>query len=160
MSEHIHYEGVRAYSCSDPACHSEDNLNRLERLAQMYEDDYGVDVREVEGGGAAGGLAGGLVAAGARLVPGFDLVADELDLHDRLEGADLVVTGEGFLDEHSFDGKAVEGSSDLDPRRPVGDPVLGDPSRHALHVHLNDRGQCGRSHLCVEHRATQPVIGH
>ena len=49
----------------------------------------------------AGGLAGGLAVAGARLVAGFDLVADEVDLHDRLEGADLVVTGEGFLDEHS-----------------------------------------------------------
>jgi branched-subunit amino acid aminotransferase/4-amino-4-deoxychorismate lyase len=36
MTDHIHYEGVRAYSCNDPACHSEDNLNRLERLASTY----------------------------------------------------------------------------------------------------------------------------
>jgi glycerate 2-kinase len=82
---------------------------RLERLADVYFHNYGVDVRDLEGSGAAGGLAGGLVAAGARLVPGFDLVADEVDLHDRLDGADLVVTGEGFLDEQSFEGKVVGG---------------------------------------------------
>ncbi|MBV9042047.1 MAG: glycerate kinase, partial [Acidimicrobiia bacterium] len=44
---------------------------RLERLAQVYERDYGVDVRTVPGSGAAGGLAGGLAALGASLVPGF-----------------------------------------------------------------------------------------
>ncbi|MBW3581043.1 MAG: glycerate kinase [Actinobacteria bacterium] len=86
---------------------------RLERLAQVYEDAYGVDVRRLPGSGAAGGLAGGLAAVGARLVPGFDLVADELDLLARMERADLVVTGEGFLDEQSFAGKAVGGVVEL-----------------------------------------------
>ena len=82
---------------------------RLERLAQLYESRFGVDVRGLEGSGAAGGLAGGLAALGATLVPGFDLVADTIELADRMEGADLVVTGEGFLDEQSFSGKAVGG---------------------------------------------------
>jgi glycerate kinase len=82
---------------------------RLERLAQLYEEQYGVDVRSVPGTGAAGGLAGGLVALGGRLMPGFDLVADELDLHDRVVDADVVITGEGYLDEQSFEGKVVGG---------------------------------------------------
>lgn len=82
---------------------------RLERCAQMYRDEFGIDVRDIPGSGAAGGLAGGLLALGGRLVPGFDLVADELDLHDTLATADLVVTGEGHLDETSFDGKVVGG---------------------------------------------------
>lgn len=86
---------------------------RLERLAQVYQHTYGVDVRAVPGSGAAGGLAGGLLCAGARLVAGFDLVADELDLHDTIEGADLVVTAEGFLDEQSFAGKVVGGVHEL-----------------------------------------------
>src|SRR3546814_11108752 len=55
------------------------------------------------------GRAGGLAAAGARLVSGFDLVADEVELYDRIEGADLVLTAEGFLDAQSFDGKVVGG---------------------------------------------------
>ncbi len=86
---------------------------RLERLAQIYVEDHGVDVTEIEGAGAAGGLAGGLAAVGADVVSGFDLVADELRLDERLEDADLVVTGEGFLDEQSFDGKVVGGVVDL-----------------------------------------------
>lgn len=82
---------------------------RLERLAQLYHDDLGVDVRPLVGGGAAGGVAGGLAALGAELVPGFEVVADAVHLDERMEGADLVVTGEGFLDEQSFNGKAVGG---------------------------------------------------
>ncbi len=82
---------------------------RLVRLAQVYEEDHGVDVSELEGAGAAGGLAGGLAAVGARIVSGFDLVADELDLDERIEGADLVVTAEGFVDAQSFEGKVVGG---------------------------------------------------
>ncbi len=95
---------------------------RLTRLAQVYEEDHGVDVRPIEGGGAAGGLAGGLAAIGAEVVPGFDLVADELCLDERIEGADLVVTGEGFLDAQSFEGKVVGGVAAL--AADLGVPVL------------------------------------
>ena len=80
---------------------------RLERLVQIYRSEFGVDVSEIEGAGAAGGLAGALAALGGKLVPGFDLVADELDLYDTLATADLIVTGEGHLDAQSFEGKVV-----------------------------------------------------
>jgi glycerate kinase len=86
---------------------------RLERLAQVYADEHGVDVRDLPGTGAAGGLAGGLAAVGARLTEGFDVVAEEVELWERVEGADLVVTGEGFLDEQSFEGKVVGGVAAL-----------------------------------------------
>jgi glycerate kinase len=82
---------------------------RLERLAQIYQERFGVDVRPLRGGGSAGGLAGGLAALGATLVGGFDLVAERIDLVERIEGADLVVTGEGLVDAMSFEGKAVGG---------------------------------------------------
>ncbi|HVF32850.1 MAG TPA: glycerate kinase [Acidimicrobiales bacterium] len=87
---------------------------RLEALAQRYSDAFGVDVRDLPGSGAAGGLAGGLAAgAGARLVPGFELVAAPSARAARVEAADLVVTGEGFLDDQSFEGKAVGGVLEL-----------------------------------------------
>jgi glycerate kinase len=95
---------------------------RLDRLVQVYRDEFGVDVSDIEGAGAAGGLAGALAALGGKLVPGFDLVADEIDLYDTLATADLVVTGEGFLDKESFDGKVVGGVRDL--AREAGVPVV------------------------------------
>jgi glycerate kinase len=86
---------------------------RLARLAQVYEDRYGVDVTALPGSGAAGGLAGGLAAVGATLSSGFEVVAEAVDLVGQMEGADLVVTGEGFLDDESFHGKAVGGVAAL-----------------------------------------------
>ncbi len=86
---------------------------RLERLVQLYRERFGVDVSILPGAGAAGGLAGGLAAIGATLLPGFEVVADALDLAARIEEADLIVTGEGFLDEQSFNGKAVGGVAEL-----------------------------------------------
>ena len=71
-----------------------------ERLAQLV-------VPDLPGSGAAGGLAGGLAAIGARLLPGFDLVAERLGLDERLAEADLVVTGEGLVDATSLTGKVV-----------------------------------------------------
>jgi glycerate kinase len=71
-----------------------------ERLARL-------DVPDLPGAGAAGGLAGGLAALGARLLPGFDLVAERLGLREHLAEADLVVTGEGLVDATSLTGKVV-----------------------------------------------------
>ncbi len=87
--------------------------NRLARLADVYEQDHGIDVRDIPGSGAAGGLAGGLAALGAQLQDGFSLVAEEVALDEVVEGADLVITGEGFLDDESFDGKVVGGVAEL-----------------------------------------------
>lgn len=87
--------------------------SRLERLVQLYKETHGVDVSRIDGAGAAGGLAGGLLALGATLIPGFDMVADEVGLHDHLRAADLVITGEGQLDITSFEGKVVGGVVDL-----------------------------------------------
>jgi glycerate 2-kinase len=83
---------------------------RLERLADTYRDRTGVDVRALEGAGAAGGLAGGLAAIGAQLEPGFDVVADAVGLDDALENTSLLVTGEGRLDDSSLSGKVVGGA--------------------------------------------------
>lgn len=80
---------------------------RLEALADSYRDDYGIDVEPLIGGGAAGGLAAALALLGADIESGFEVVADEVDLADAIASADLVITGEGCLDPHSFDGKVV-----------------------------------------------------
>ena len=86
---------------------------RLEKLVHVYQQNYGVDVSEISGAGAAGGLAGGLAALGAQLVPGFDLVAEEVELDVLLTDVDVVITGEGFMDSESFAGKVVGSMAEL-----------------------------------------------
>ncbi len=145
--------------------------SRLERLVQLYKETHGVDVSRIDGAGAAGGLAGGLLALGATLIPGFDMVADEVGLHDHLRGADLVITGEGQLDITSFEGKVVGGVIDLahTARIPVG--VIGgrvDPSAHdadefahidagvlSLAELFGDERAMNEPLWCVEHAALE-----
>jgi glycerate 2-kinase len=95
---------------------------RLESVARRYQDTYGVDVRSVEGAGAAGGFGGAIVALGGRLRSGYEVVADLLGLADLMRESRLVVTGEGALDATSLLGKVV-GSVLRDASR-LGVPVL------------------------------------
>jgi glycerate kinase len=82
----------------------------LGHFAAVVHRDLGLDLRAAPGAGAAGGLAGGLMAfLGARLRPGVDVVIESVGLRDRMEKADLVVTGEGMFDEQSLHGKAPAG---------------------------------------------------
>lgn len=82
----------------------------LERLAQVAARDLGVDVANLPGAGAAGGLAAGAVLfLGAKLVPGIDALIRLTGLADRVAGADWVVTGEGRVDAQSLDGKVISG---------------------------------------------------
>jgi glycerate kinase len=108
-------DAARVFSSQKGASPAQAELltRRLERLVQVYTDRFGTDVSDLAGAGAAGGLAGGLAAIGASLAPGFDVVAEAIDLPSFIEEADLVVTGEGLLDEQSFHGKAVGGVTDL-----------------------------------------------
>jgi glycerate kinase len=80
---------------------------RLRSVAAALEQEFRVDVRGLAGAGAAGGLAGGLAAMGASIRPGFDVVAEHLDLPGAVAAADLVLTGEGLLDPSSLEGKAT-----------------------------------------------------
>jgi glycerate kinase len=80
----------------------------LLRYASVSRRSLGVDVATLPGGGAAGGLAAGLVAfLGARVVSGFDVAAQALRLDARIARAGVVVTGEGSFDAQSAQGKAT-----------------------------------------------------
>jgi glycerate 2-kinase len=86
----------------------------LARLADIVALDLGCDFREVAGAGAAGGLGFGLMSfCGASIRPGFDVIAEMLDLEAAIERADLVITGEGSLDNQTLEGKAPAGVAQL-----------------------------------------------
>ena len=82
----------------------------LSHYAEILKRDLGRDLKDVPGAGAAGGLSTGLMAfLNAALRPGVDLVADAIGFSSRLQGADLVITGEGQLDGQSSYGKTIMG---------------------------------------------------
>jgi glycerate kinase len=82
----------------------------LGHLAAIVHRDLAIDLRDAPGAGAAGGLGFGLMAfCGAKLRPGVEVVMEAVELRNRLEGADLVITGEGKLDEQSMHGKVPAG---------------------------------------------------
>lgn len=87
-------------------------LERLDReiaaFAQVMARDLGRSVRDLPGAGAAGGLGAALAAfLGAELRPGAELLLDAAHFEKALEGADLVLTGEGRMDGQSAAGKVV-----------------------------------------------------
>lgn len=104
-----------------------DVVRQLDRCLGHYRDmlrkHLGVDVQEIPGSGAAGGLGAGLVVfCHGRLQSGIDLVLDLTHFDERLRGADLVITGEGKVDAQTKFGKALNGL--LRRTKSAGIPVL------------------------------------
>ncbi len=82
----------------------------LVNFADIVKKDLGKDISEIKGGGAAGGLGAGLVAfLDAKLLPGADLIIDLTGLTEKIKNADLVITGEGAMDEQTYSGKSGYG---------------------------------------------------
>ena len=86
----------------------------LTRFANLLEKAAGTKARNTPGSGAAGGTSFGLLCVAPRmrsfeLVPGIDVVMEETGFAERLKGADLVVTGEGRIDEQTAFGKTALG---------------------------------------------------
>ena len=92
-----------------------DNLERaLAKLADVVSKEFGVDYRDEPGTGAAGGLGFGLMSfCGARIRPGFDVVAEAVRLESKIKDVDLVITGEGSLDRQTLEGKTPAGVARL-----------------------------------------------
>lgn len=95
----------------------------LTRWADLVEADLGHTFRDRPGAGAAGGLAfAALAFLGATVEPGISLLLDLVSFSTRLDGARLVVTGEGSLDHQSLHGKAPVGVASRAARSDV--PVV------------------------------------
>jgi len=89
----------------------EDGIKNVNRLAKIFMNK---DVYMMPGSGAAGGLGGGLALFfNASLLDGFDIIAKLIKLENKIKNADLVITGEGKLDDQTLYGKTVKGLSGL-----------------------------------------------
>lgn len=82
----------------------------LRHLAQLIQDQFGVDLADVPGAGAAGGMgAGALFFLNATLKEGVKVVMEQTHFVDHLAGVDLVLTGEGKMDNQTLQGKLIHG---------------------------------------------------
>lgn len=82
----------------------------LRHLAKMIKQDLKVDVSNIPGGGAAGGIGAGVVAfLNAQLRMGIETVLDTVHFENMIKDADMILTGEGKLDGQSLRGKVIAG---------------------------------------------------
>ncbi len=86
----------------------------LKNYAQVVARDLKKDIAGLPGAGAAGGLGAGLAAfAEGILKPGTDIVIETTGLEDKMKDADLIITGEGAMDDQTFYGKSAYGVAKL-----------------------------------------------
>ena len=82
----------------------------MKNYEALIKETIGIDMSRIPGSGAAGGLGAALVAFfDAELKPGIDTILDFVGFEELLDGADLVVTGEGRIDGQSVYGKVPVG---------------------------------------------------
>ena len=152
---------VRVYAPQKGA--AEADLPALESmLGHLVELTHGEQVSRMPGAGAAGGLGFGLVQfGGARLVAGFELVAAETGLLEKIRGCDVVITGEGKLDAQTLRGKGPAGVARM--ARAAGKPVA------VIAGIVDFSGLSGRAeraereaaelfdHICALHDGSRPL---
>lgn len=88
--------------------------NALIHFAKLAQQQYQQNILTIAGSGAAGGLGGGLLLLpNVILKSGFEIISQAVKLKEKLQGADLVITGEGRMDSQSIQGKAPVGVAKL-----------------------------------------------
>lgn len=96
----------------------------LLHFAEVVKRDIGVEINDIPGSGAAGGLGGGMIAfTNGELRAGVDIVLETVRLDDYLTGCNLVITGEGSMDHSTIYNKAPVGVAERAKR--LGIPVVG-----------------------------------
>ncbi len=96
----------------------------LHHFAQVIKRDLGVDVLDVPGTGAAGGMGAAMIGImGGKLRPGSEIITEAVGLDDAVKDADLVITGEGRIDGQTIFGKTPIGVARVAKR--YGKPVIG-----------------------------------
>ncbi|MCC8147144.1 MAG: glycerate kinase [Bacteroidales bacterium] len=90
------------------------NLDKgLKHFAGVIQKNLQIDLQDIPGSGAAGGVGGALYSFfDARLLSGIDLILYYLDFNSVIQDADLLITGEGKIDDQTVHGKVIKGIAD------------------------------------------------
>lgn len=111
----------------------------LKHFAQIIQRDIGVDVDQIPGAGAAGGMGAAMLAFfQGQLRPGCEIIAKAVGLDQAIQGASLVITGEGRIDQQTIFGKTPFGVATVAKQHGV--PVIGiagslGTNAHVVHDH-------------------------
>lgn len=128
---------------------SPEMVERLDKALRHYAEVVDADAAEVAGAGAAGGMGYALhTMLGARMRPGIEIVLALLDFERRVQGASLVVTGEGSIDAQTLHGKAPAGV--LAAAQRLGIPVVA----------LGGRVECESALLAGGFHAVRAITPH
>lgn len=128
---------------------SPEMVERLDRALCHFAEVVDADAAEVAGAGAAGGMGYAIhTMLGARMRPGIEIVLALLDFERRVQGATLVVTGEGSIDAQTLHGKAPAGV--LAAAQRLGIPVVA----------LGGRVECESALLAGGFHAVRAITPH
>ena len=84
--------------------------NGLKNFAQVMASNFNVDLQNIPGAGAAGGMGGGAkIFLDAHLAPGIELIKEISGFDKAIKGANWIITGEGKLDDQTLSGKTISG---------------------------------------------------
>jgi len=82
----------------------------LRNMATLFKDQFEIDIQNIKGAGAAGGMgAGAKIFLKANLISGIDLIKKLVDFDSKIQNADWIITGEGNLDHQTLSGKTIQG---------------------------------------------------
>lgn len=103
---------------------SDDDVTQLEQFMQKYVKylnmDPKIDLNNIVGGGAAGGLGASLVGVlNARITSGIDLILNNIGFDDLLSDCDYVISGEGKVDSQTLNGKVISGLANYSKNKNV-----------------------------------------
>lgn len=86
----------------------------LKNISKVWLEKFGLNVSEIKGSGAAGGLGGGaIVFCNGKIKSGIKTIFDLIEFEKLTEKTELVITGEGLIDEQTLKGKVVKGVSEI-----------------------------------------------
>lgn len=86
----------------------------LKNISKIWEKKFNKKVHNINGSGAAGGLgAGAIVFCNGKIKSGLSIIFELVKLDELVQKADLVISGEGLLDQQTFSGKVIKGVSEI-----------------------------------------------
>ncbi len=86
----------------------------LKNISKIWENKFGLNVSNIKGSGAAGGLgAGAVVFCNGKIKSGISTIFNLVKFEERVRKADFVISGEGLVDEQTLKGKVVKGVSEI-----------------------------------------------